>query len=65
MSYQTIDLGTVKKTVTADVSLATSIEYRLILSLTEPTPAEGYLIKQVADLGELGKVYIEYKLLVI
>lgn len=56
MSYTTKTIGTVSGTV--------SMEYRFIIADTEPTPVEGYIITQVADLGELGKLYMEYKLVV-
>ena len=53
MSYQTVDLGGFLEHA--------KVEYRMFLSKTVPTAAEGYLVLQIADLGELGKVYIEYK----
>lgn len=54
MSYSTKTVGAVTTTI--------SIEYRLIVADVAPTPASGYEITQIADLGELGKVFMEYKL---
>jgi hypothetical protein len=49
LGTKTIDLGN------------TTLEYRYILADTQPTPAIGYEIVQVADLGDAGKVWMEYK----
>jgi hypothetical protein len=54
VSYQTIDLGWFPEHA--------KVEYRVFLSKEVPTAATGYIILPIADLGELGKVYIEYKL---
>jgi len=53
MSYQTkmISLGDA------------TIEYRFILSSVEPTPATGYSVIQIADLGDAGKLWMEYKVI--
>lgn len=40
---------------------ALSIEYRLLLTAEAPKPAEGYEILQIANLGDLGLLFIEYK----
>ena len=58
MSYKTksIPLGT--KII--DLGSAT-LTYRYILADTQPTPAVDYEIAQVADLGDAGKVWMEYK----
>jgi len=57
VSYQTKEVGTVGGTV--------SIKYRFIISITTPTPATDYEVIQVADLGELGKLFVEYKLIIV
>lgn len=54
MSYTTVDLGGFPEHV--------KVGYRIFLSKEVPTAATGYIVISIADLGELGKVYIEYRL---
>lgn len=54
MSYTTVDLGGFPEHA--------KVEYRVFLSKDVPTAALGYTVIPIADLGELGKVCVEYKL---
>ena len=54
MSYNTVDLGVFPEHA--------KVEHRIFLSIEVPTPATGYSIIVIADLGVIGKVYMEYKL---
>lgn len=56
MSYVTIELGT------QNLPITTVIVFRFIISQEEPVPAEGYLVTQIASLGDLGNLYVEYKI---
>ena len=57
MSYEETDLG--------GFTEHAKVSHRLFVSKDIPIPASGYKIVVIADLGVLGKVYIEYKLALV